>query len=71
MNKSLLGFQIDRLGNLNWNDDYKEQNVDSIYRFEGVNITSLLDSFTLDLKSPEELKDDFVLLNCKNGFNFL
>lgn len=59
-NQSFLGIQINRLGMLKWNDDYKEQFVDTLYRFEGIEVTSLLDSFTLDLKSPEELKDELV-----------
>ncbi len=57
---SYLKVAINRLGSLHWNDKYKEQYIDTIYNYSGIEIKSILDSFVLDLKSPEELKDELV-----------
>lgn len=60
-NQSFIQVSVNRLGSIKWNDKYKEQSIDTVYNYSGVEIKSLLDSFVLDLKSPEELKDELVI----------
>lgn len=58
--KSFIKAEINRLGSLKWNDYLKEHSIDTSYRFEGIEVSSLLDSFVFDLKSPLEFKKDLV-----------
>lgn len=54
-----FGIKVDRLGKIKFNDN-SLQSVDTSYKFEGIVVKNLLDSFAIDLKSPQEFRDDLV-----------
>lgn len=60
-------FSLDNLGYLKWNGQLKERTVDTSYVFEGVVISGILDSFSLDIKDAEDLRSRFI--NEKTGLS--
>ncbi|MEO6190507.1 MAG: DUF5723 family protein [Saprospiraceae bacterium] len=57
---SKVGISANRLGFVNYTKNTTMQRVDSNFHFEGLEITNILDSFAINLTTPEELKDDLV-----------
>lgn len=53
-------FGLDNLGYLKWKGQLKERIVDTSYVFEGVVISGILDSFSLDIKDAEDLRSRFI-----------
>ena len=56
-----LYFELDNLGYIKWNKELVQRKVDTSYHFEGILISGILDSFSLDIKDAEELKSRFII----------
>lgn len=59
-NRTGFYFELDNLGYIKWNGQLKERTVDTSYVFEGVIISGILDSFSLDIKDAEDLRSRFI-----------
>lgn len=55
-----FGIGTDRLGFVKYTNKNYLHTVDSSFRFEGVRIESILDSFVINIKRPEEYKDELL-----------
>ncbi len=57
---SEVGAGLEGLGFINWDQGVTERIVDTSYRFEGFEVSDILDSFSVDIKNPQELKSSFI-----------
>ncbi|MBK8954205.1 MAG: hypothetical protein IPM34_01430 [Saprospiraceae bacterium] len=55
-----LGFQVRNLGFIDWNDQLRKRNIDTLYQYSGIEIDNLLDTFSITVKSIKEIESDFV-----------
>jgi hypothetical protein len=55
-----LGFGIEGLGLIKWNKTVTARSVDTLYHFEGEEISNVLDSFSIAIKNVDELKSSFI-----------
>lgn len=57
-----LGLQLNlkNLGFIDWSGSIQERIVDTLYRYNGIEINNLLDSFSIHVKDAEEIESDFV-----------
>jgi hypothetical protein len=47
-------------GSIKWNNNVTERIVDTMYHFDGAEISNVLDSFSIAIKNVEELKSSFI-----------
>jgi hypothetical protein len=59
-NKTEIGGGIEGFGFINWQEDVKRRDVDTLYRFDGFEVSDVLDSFSIDIKNPQELRSSFI-----------
>lgn len=52
--------KLSNYGSISWNGGVRERFVDTVYRYEGIEIDNLLDTFSLNVKDVEDLESDFL-----------
>ncbi len=55
-----IGAGLEGYGFINWNKEVTERVVDTMYHFDGAEISNVLDSFSIAIKNVEELKSSFI-----------
>lgn len=55
-----ISVDLNGIGFINWTKGITEREVDTIYHTEGLEITSILDSFSIAIKDVEDLKSSFI-----------
>ncbi len=60
LSKISIRGEIQNVGELVWKEGIRERTVDTIYDYAGFEISNILDSFAINLKSTQEIKNDFI-----------
>lgn len=55
-----LSFHFKNLGFMDWSGHIRERVVDTLYRYSGLEIDNLLDTFSIKVKNVDEIESDFV-----------
>ncbi|HMX89380.1 MAG: hypothetical protein K1X68_02240 [Saprospiraceae bacterium] len=63
-----LGLEVNRLGFIQFGKPTRLATADTTYRFEGAVINNILDSFVLDFKSPDDIRNDIVHVSDQPGY---
>lgn len=63
-----LGFEVSRLGFIQFGNPTRLATADTTYRYEGAVIHNILDSFVLDFKSPDDIRNDIIHVYDQSAF---
>ncbi|MDQ3141505.1 MAG: DUF5723 family protein [Bacteroidota bacterium] len=63
-----VSLDLDRIGFISWNAESQKRSIDTMVHFEGIVVNNLLDSIYVDIKSTEEIKNEFIKIQPSQKF---